>query len=142
MNYLRMGALKKYTLGYILFLMASMIGGMILYVFDPEKTNIFIKCMFFSYTGYYCPSCGLTRALHKLLHFEVLNAIRYNVFSILVVIIFVWINYYFVNCLILKRKCEMEIKLGINFLKGFVAFTVLYTIFRNIDIIPFKYLAP
>lgn len=48
------------------------------FVFDPSSTRLFPKCAFLSLTGFKCPGCGSQRAIHALLHADVIGAIRYN----------------------------------------------------------------
>jgi len=49
-----------------------------LYFFDPSVGGVFPPCPFFLVTGYQCPGCGSLRALHRLLHGEVLFAFALN----------------------------------------------------------------
>lgn len=44
-----------------------------------------IPCPFHAATGLWCPGCGLTRAVHRLLRADVLGALSFNVFVPLVV---------------------------------------------------------
>lgn len=55
----------------------------ILFILDPEKTLLMPKCPFYVFTGLKCPSCGIQRAIHSLLHFEIIQAIKYNFFLVL-----------------------------------------------------------
>lgn len=41
-----------------------------------------VTCLFLQVTGIYCPSCGMTRAFHSILHFDLLQAFHYNILSI------------------------------------------------------------
>ena len=52
--------------------------------FDPETGDgwFFPKCPVYLFTGLYCPSCGSQRALHALLHGNILHALHYNYFLI------------------------------------------------------------
>jgi hypothetical protein len=45
-----------------------------------------IPCPFHAATGLWCPGCGMTRAVHRLLRADLLGALSYNVFVPLVVI--------------------------------------------------------
>ena len=46
---------------------------------DPNAANSpFPPCSFLAVTGYYCIGCGLTRALHALVHGDVLTALSMN----------------------------------------------------------------
>lgn len=43
--------------------------------FDPSSAHsVFPPCVFHLLTGWYCPGCGLTRALHALAHGDVARA--------------------------------------------------------------------
>lgn len=47
--------------------------------FDPNTAgSLFPPCLFFALTGLYCPGCGLTRALHALVHFDLPRALAMN----------------------------------------------------------------
>lgn len=47
--------------------------------FDPNAAgSLFPPCLFRSLTGLYCPGCGLTRALHALVHFDLARAFAMN----------------------------------------------------------------
>ena len=49
------------------------------YNFNPEKKEKpFITCMLKETTGYDCPGCGGQRALHYLLHFDFIKALKLN----------------------------------------------------------------
>ncbi|HHT51189.1 MAG TPA: DUF2752 domain-containing protein [Eubacteriaceae bacterium] len=52
--------------------------GIFIYFSDPLKGPI-LPCIFNRLTGYYCPGCGMSRAVHYLLHFNFKEAIKYNV---------------------------------------------------------------
>ena len=43
-------------------------GAAVLYAFNPATTQILPPCPFLALTGFYCPGCGSTRAMHQLLH--------------------------------------------------------------------------
>lgn len=49
---------------------------------DPNVSRFFPRCLFKLVTGYSCPGCGIQRALHALLHGDVVGAWHYNRFLI------------------------------------------------------------
>jgi len=64
---------------------AVLAGVVMLWKFDPNAAgNPFLPCMFRLFTGYYCVGCGLTRALHALVHGDVLRAFSMNPLAMLV----------------------------------------------------------
>ena len=48
------------------------------YRYDPAEVSFFPPCVFRALTGFLCPGCGATRALHHLLHGDVAGAFRLN----------------------------------------------------------------
>ncbi len=58
-------------------------GGVVLllgvyFLYNPAGNPLFPKCPFLQLTQLRCPGCGSQRALHQLLHFNFLEAFRYN----------------------------------------------------------------
>lgn len=51
-----------------------------LYTFPPGSVPFYPPCLFYAATGWLCPGCGTTRALHQLLHGHVAEAFRLNPF--------------------------------------------------------------
>lgn len=61
----------------------TLAGVFLLRTYDPNVIgNPFPACLFNKMTGLFCPACGLTRALHALVHFDLARAIRMNAFFI------------------------------------------------------------
>jgi hypothetical protein len=52
-------------------------GSAYLFAVDPAQ-GVMPKCMFHELTGLHCPGCGASRALHALLHGQVMRAIGFN----------------------------------------------------------------
>lgn len=51
---------------------------------DPGDGGVFLPCPFRSVTGWWCPGCGLTRATHHLLRGDLTQALRFNLFVVLI----------------------------------------------------------
>ena len=63
---------------------AMTLGIWLLRTFDPGAAgNLFPSCLFHDLTGWYCPGCGLTRALHALVHFDGMRAFAMNPWLVL-----------------------------------------------------------
>lgn len=64
--------------------LATGIGIWALRTFDPNLPgNPFPPCIFRTITGHYCAGCGITRALHALVHGDMATAIHMNLLAIL-----------------------------------------------------------
>lgn len=70
-------------LGTLTSLAAFAAGCAVLYGITPEKTWWMPPCLFNKLTGLYCPGCGTARGLHKLLHGDMLGALRMNCLMVL-----------------------------------------------------------
>jgi len=55
-----------------------LVGGAIYFALDPAQHEFFPRCVFLNLTGYKCPGCGSQRALHALLHGDVVGAFKFN----------------------------------------------------------------
>jgi hypothetical protein len=64
-----------------------------LFVFDPERVPVYPVCLFHKWTGLNCPGCGSLRAMHQLLHGNVIEALRLNALLVLSIPIFAWIGF-------------------------------------------------
>ncbi len=102
----------------------------VLWKYNPETSQIFPTCPFLRLTGLYCPGCGTLRALHHLLHINILEAIRYNVLSLVAL---VFLSIYGGSASLRKQPKVSLVVLWV---------VVGYFILRNIPVSPFLYLAP
>ena len=68
---------------YITLAILGSLGVAMLYTFDPRNPDTYPVCPFLGLTGYHCPGCGTLRALHQLLHGNVIGALGYNPLTIL-----------------------------------------------------------
>ncbi|NUN93831.1 MAG: DUF2752 domain-containing protein [Verrucomicrobiae bacterium] len=65
----------------------AMIGGgvmMAVWILKNSAKHFFPPCPFHALTGWYCPGCGSTRALHQLLHGHLVAACRFNPLTVCV----------------------------------------------------------
>lgn len=66
---------------YILITVAAIFVVTALFIFfkiDPNIFPFFPKCPFLVITGFECPGCGSQRAIHQLLHLNIVGAFRQN----------------------------------------------------------------
>jgi uncharacterized protein DUF2752 len=58
------------------------------YLRDPETVTLpLFRCLWLVATGTWCPGCGLTRAMHDLMHGRWLEALDHNAFGIVLVLL-------------------------------------------------------
>jgi hypothetical protein len=72
-----------------------------LYLFDPSESSFFPPCPFRALTGLLCPGCGTTRAIHQLLHGNLVAAVT---LSPLLVLISPTLGYALVSTLVLAAR--------------------------------------
>lgn len=73
---------KKITVALII---ATPLLCLLFFSYDPANSSFFPRCVIYQFTGIKCPGCGLQRALHQMLHLNLLEAIRYNFFLVLAI---------------------------------------------------------
>lgn len=108
---------------------------------NPYKESFF-SCKIYGLFHVYCPSCGMTRAFYNLIRGDVMQALNYNIFSIL---IFVFCVYFIIIYFIYRITGKMKLhKFFYNYKLWIVivSILILFTIIRNINIYPLNLLAP
>ena len=124
-------AVKRPKITALALALLAAAGLALLYVFDPSAAgNFFPKCPSYAFLGLYCPGCGITRALHALLHGQVAQAFAYNPLAILVSPLLLWMAF---KPAWLYHPLTPKIALAV---------LVLYAVLRNIPYEPFSFLAP
>jgi hypothetical protein len=112
------------------------VGGAYLYWFEPGKTGFFPSCPFRALTGFNCPGCGTTRALHQLLHGNVVSAFELNPLMILLLPVVVYALVSFTKSAITRRPMP-----NISIQQGYVWLSLIvvlgFWIFRNTPLYPF-----
>lgn len=115
--------------------------GVLGFLFDPARSNVFPVCPLYSLTGLACPGCGLTRGFHALFHGDVIVALDFN---LLLPIWAVIIGYVFVSLVLLAvrgRGLPMWPSYP-KFLWGFMITLVAFGVLRNIPVWPLTILFP
>lgn len=110
-----------------------------LYIVPPEHNPWLPSCALRSLTGFYCPGCGLTRALHHLLHGHISAACRMNpgIFLILPVLGYALVTELF-PALANNQRTDRRPTAS----WALLALLMIFWVIRNIPTYPFTLLAP
>ena len=57
--------------------------GVVMHLWDPNKPSAFPGCPLLALTGFYCPGCGSTRAIHALAHGDFVTAMERNPLAVI-----------------------------------------------------------
>jgi len=137
----RMSLNNERILKFVLAPSAICVALFVLFVFNPANSGIFPPCPFHRLTGLYCPGCGSLRAVHQLLHGNLLTAFSLNPLLIFSLIL---LTFWFISYCVLamgNRSLPMATipSYGIWLI---LIIIVLFWILRNITLYPFVMLAP
>lgn len=122
-------------------LFVMLAGSLILLVAGPSGGGWFPGCLFHRLTGLHCPGCGMTRAVHAMLHGDVSAAFRLNPLGMTVLPLgLAWLGIQLPSWL---RGSDLKWPLAGRWLvRGIIGVLLFYWISRNIPVWPFSLLAP
>ena len=102
----------------------------VLYLVDPARCRLLPPCPIHWATGFYCPGCGSTRAIHCLLHGDLHGALSKNALMVLSIPL--------LGLLYLRPSWAYSRA------TPWIALAVLlgYAVLRNVNAYPFTLLAP
>lgn len=111
-------------------------GAAYLFIFEPGKSGFFPICPFRFLTGFTCPGCGGTRALHQLLHGNVETAFTLNPLLLIAIpfLLFLLIRY---SAIAMRGGVPRPIRMPAMFTYALVAIVLSFWIFRNTPFYPF-----
>ena len=107
-----------------------------LFFFEPGRSGFFPACPFRTLTGLTCPGCGTTRALHQLLHGNLLGAFELNPLLLLLLPVIAFILILYTKCIITGRPMP-QIDLPKKYVWIVYAIVLGFWIFRNTAAYPF-----
>lgn len=111
-------------------------GSAYLFVFEPGKTGLFPVCLFRFLTGYQCPGCGSTRAMHQLLHGHVVAAFELNPFFLVAIpfLLYALIRY---SAIVMRGGVPSQNRLPAPYIYALFFVVLSFWIFRNTPFYPF-----
>ena len=115
---------------------ALLAGAVYLFAFEPGKTGLFPVCLFRFATGYTCPGCGSTRAMHQLLHGHFIAAFELNPFFLLALpfLFYALIRY---SVIVMRGGVPHHNRLSASYIYALFFVVVSFWIFRNTPFYPF-----
>ena len=127
--------------GYVALIALGFAGVAILYTFDPRNTGTYPICPFLGLTGYHCPGCGTLRALHQLLHGNIIAALGYNPLTVLSL---PFIAYSFTDGVMraFRIKNLRRVFIPHQYIWALFVGIVAFWLLRNVPIEPLTVLAP
>lgn len=116
-----------------LFLLA---GAAYLFVFEPGKSGFFPACPFRLMTGFTCPGCGTTRALHEILHGHFAAAFMLNPLLLFAIpfLLFALLRY---SVIVMRGGVPRPNALPAPFIYALFVIIVSFWVFRNTPFYPF-----
>jgi hypothetical protein len=111
-------------------------GAVYLFVFEPGRTGFFPACPFRWLTGFTCPGCGTTRALHQMLHGHFAAAFMLNPLLLLAIpfLLFALLRY---SVIVMRGGVPRPNALPAPFIYAIFVAIVSFWIFRNTPFYPF-----
>ena len=116
-------------------------GAAILFLFNPASSGFYPPCPVNFLTGLYCPGCGTARALHQLLHGNLVGALEYNSLMVLTLPFLAYAFVSYASVALGGRSLPRLFNTRV-WMWAIYGVILIYTILRNIPIYPFNLLAP
>jgi len=116
-------------------------GLVVVFVWDPADSVLFPPCPFHALTGFHCPGCGTLRALHQLLHGNLVAAFLLNPLAVLCL---PFVAYALVSGIIrsVGGRGMPTVCLPAPAVWTLLGAIVVFWVLRNVPVYPFSLLAP
>lgn len=114
-----------------------MAGAVYLFVFEPGKSGFFPICLFRFFTGFTCPGCGSTRALHQILHGHLETAFMLNPLFLVAMpfMLYAFLRY---SVIVLRGGVPRQNVLPAVYIYALFFIVLSFWIFRNTPFYPFS----
>ena len=111
-------------------------GAAYLFFFEPGKSGFFPGCPFRFLTGFTCPGCGTTRALHQILHGHFDTAFTLNPLLLLAIpfLLYALIRY---SVIVMRGGVPRPNALPAPYIYAIFFIILSFWIFRNTPLYPF-----
>ena len=111
-------------------------GAAYLFFFEPGKSGFFPGCPFRLLTGFTCPGCGTTRALHQILHGDFYTAFTLNPLLLLAIpfLLFALLRY---SAIVMRGGVPRGNALPAPYIYAIFFVILSFWIFRNTPLYPF-----
>jgi hypothetical protein len=120
---------------------ALLAGAAILYFYDPARGPRLLPCFIYQLTGLNCVGCGATRALHALLHGDLVAAASYNLFFVVWLPFLAWTFLAEWLRAVAGRPVLQHIRGWRWLLITLLASALSFLVLRNLPWAPFNWLA-
>ena len=117
-------------------------GSVAVWYFDPTKAGLFPVCPLYSFTGFACPGCGLTRGFHALFHGDVSAALGYNALLPFVAVAIVYIAFSGLLFVVRGRGLGRVKLTSTNWMYAVMLVVLTFGVVRNLPVYPFTLLFP
>ena len=132
-NKLLKGALVVLGLGGVFF---------IYFRFNPSEHSFFLPCPLQYATGIHCPGCGSQRAIHQLLHGDIITAFWINPLLVLTLPILFYAFGLKAYNFIFDTQHRVGFFYSKYFIYGYFSIAIIFWILRNLPWPPFDLLSP
>ena len=125
---------------YIIALTVVLLGGgfLLYYFYNPSNNSLFLPCPFKLISGYNCPGCGSQRAIHQLLHGNLISAFKLNPLMVVSLpLIFYGLGTRAYNY-IFESSHRVKIFYSNLFIYSYFSIAVIYWVLRNLSFYPFN----
>lgn len=112
------------------------LGALYVYFYEPGRTGFFPPCLFRTLTGLQCPGCGVTRALHQIVHGHFEAAFMLNPLF-LISIPFLLIAFLRYSIIVLNGGIPRRNALPPKYIYAIFFIVLSFWIFRNTPFYPF-----
>lgn len=133
---MRFDEVTKTRLGVLLFWLSLAAASGYLLLFEPGKSGFFLACPFRKITGFTCPGCGSTRAMHRLIHGDVIAAFQFNPLFVLALPLLLYVLVRYTDAAI-RGKTLNPNRLNAKYIWVLFVVILSFWIFRNTPFYPF-----